>query len=384
MKTTIKRLNISLIALFLCLFLGCTEDDSEDDLPNESVNNFTFLKDIREDFFENLDFNSGEIKANIPEFKENISSKYSEFKQNYENGLYASDSDLEYLRLSGMYYSFYLLALGGNYCDGTLTFQDIFGTKRDIGFFSGIKSSEIDFEQKELNAMMEEASNVSLFSAKVNGFNDKSYGFHLSVNQVKERIKNASFKNSATAQNKVVEYVSTRLVNFDKLPDWNVLMSMVTFTNYKDSLNTFKNPEMETILFHVNARLLPGSLPDLGGIYPEIMGPIFRFDLNLKKIDNLLDQEELGEKEIEEIEFFINILDNSSEFVETERSELLQSWDHYNTYELRKFKLDEIKEYMDKVKQGNTSGRPELSNFLDSKDFKKAYQCYSCHKTPEY
>lgn len=361
--------------LLLSWFSSCeTTDDQEDQ-------DLFFLSDIRPDYFENLNFLSETVVANIPRFRENLAKTYMELETEYDKGRFTSESDLEYMRLAGMYYSFYLLALGGNYNDRNLTFENIMGSPSE-GYYSGLSSSDTDFEQKELEAMMKEASRVAWTAVNINGFNDKTYGFYLSVRQVEERLKNKGLTNDPEVQDEVINYVSTRMVNYDLLPDWNVLMAMVTFTNYADSLNTFKNPKMNSVLFNVNARLVPGLLADLGGLYPEILGPLYRFDLNFKKIDWLLQEKEIfTEEDIDELDDYIEILTNASAFIETERSDILNTWDDIYTFELRKEKLDEIKQFKEALRPGYPAGeRPELKSFIDSKDFKRAYQCYSCHK----
>ena len=283
-----------------------------------------------------------------------------------------------------MYYSFYLLAVTGNYLDGNITFDDINGD-RQTGYYSQLPATSPDFEQQELEALMERASSVAFRATDINGFNDKSFGFYLSVRQVQERLKNPNHYNSHITQDSVINYVFTRLVNYDLLPDWNVLMAMVTFTNYADSLNRFDNPRMDEVLLNVNARLLPGALADLGGKYPEILGPLYRFDLNLKKIDWLFRTgEELDEDELEDLKNYINILETSSAFIEEEQGDLLDSWPHKHTFEERKEKLKEIKNFRQSIIDGdNNVQRPQLAPYLDTKEFKKAYQCYSCHKTAE-
>lgn len=371
-----RKLSVLMICVSAVLiFSGCDQQDDTSETQRY------FLSDIRPQFFDNLDFQSETIVANIAQFKTNLADTYKELETAYERGEYTSENDLEYMRLSSMYYCFYLLALGGNYNDGNLSFQQIAGNVQ-TGYYSDLPASGPDFEQKELEAMMKEAARVGEIAYSINGFNDKAYGFYLSVRQVEERLKNKGASNSPEVQNLVIDYVGTRMVNFDLLPDWNVLMAMVTFTNYKDSLNTFKNPAMNSVLFNVNARLVPGLLPDLGGLYPEILGPLYRYDLNMKKMDWYIETTEtFTEKEISELDTYIKTLETASTFIETERGEILQSWDDLYTYQMRKDKLLEVKNFSNQLKEGiQNLQKPELKTFLNSKDFKRAYQCYSCHK----
>lgn len=367
-----------LLCLFAILPLLIMQCDDTDEQVEEGL---YFLSEIRPDFFENLNFLSKEVVDNIPTFRENLAETYTRLEAQYHQGEFKTTSDLEYMRLTGMYYAFYLLALGGNYNDLNLTFENIMGSPK-VGYYSKLPDSTPDFEQKELEAMMSEASRVAKIATDINGFNDKTYGFYLSVRQVEERLKNKGATNNPETQDLVIEYVNTRMVNFDKLPDWNVLMAMVTFTNYADSLNTFKNPRMDNVLFHVNARLVPGLLPDLGGIYPEIMGPIYRFDINLKKVDWLLQvNDTFTQEQIDELDTYINTLETASKFIETERTKILDSWDDRNTFEQRKEKVQEIKAFRAQlIAEQVPDNKPNLSAFIDSKDFKRAYQCYSCHK----
>ena len=369
----------SIILMLVGVFLhtGCEEVD------DTGGNNLYFLSEIRPEFFENLNFLSEAVVANIPTFRENLAKTYEGLEEQYHNGEFKSGRDLEYMRLSGMYYAFYLLALGSNYNDRNLTFENIMGSPK-VGYYSNLPASTLDFEQKELEAMMEEAARVALLAVDINGFNDKTYGFYLGVRQIEEVVKNRGLYNNPEVHNKVIDYVNTRLTHFDRLPDWNVLMAMVTFTNYADSLNTFKNPRMEEVLAQVNARLVPGNLPELGGLYPEILGPLYRFDLNLKKIDWLLQvNDTFTQEQIEELDTYIQTLETASKFIETERTALLNSWDDRYTFEQRKEKLQEIKEFRERLSSRQVSdNKPDLAPFIDSKEFKRAYQCYSCHKEP--
>jgi len=67
------------------------------------------------------------------------------------------------------------------------------------------------------------------------------------------------------------------------------MMSMVLFDNYEDSLNTFKNPRMNIVLTNALNRINLDVLPKNDINYIEIVGPIFLFDLMMKKIDYMLE-----------------------------------------------------------------------------------------------
>ncbi|MEM9824681.1 MAG: hypothetical protein AAF985_26575 [Bacteroidota bacterium] len=373
MRDTLRYLPV-LLLLSMLLYRCDNAEDLDPEVPS-------FLSEIRPIYFENLNFESEVIRSQTSDFLLDLAASYNQLETEYEAGVFVDDINLEYMRLAGMYYSFYLLAVTGNYLDGNLSFEDINGG-RQTGYYSNLPATTPDFQQQELEALMERASRVAFRATEVNGFNDKSYGFYLSVRQVQERLKNPNHYNSHITQDSVINYVFTRLVNYDLLPDWNVLMAMVTFTNYADSLNRFDNPRMDEVLLNVNARLRPGALADLGGRYPEILGPLYRFDLNLKKIDWLLRTgDELDEDELEELKNYITILETSSAFIEEEQTELLSSWPHRHTFEERKEKMKEIKDFRQSVIDGDNSiPRPKLAPYLDTKSFKKAYQCYSCHK----
>jgi len=371
----ILRLLPFVIALPM-LFVACEKDKDDTDI--------SFLSDIRPLYFDNLNFESAIVRSETADFMVSLAETYTELEKEYEAGMFTGEEDLENMRLAGMYYSFYLLAITGNYLDGNLTFDEINGG-REQGYYSGLPATAPDFEQQEMEALMIRAKDVGWLATSVNGFNDKSYGFYLSVRQVQERLRTPDHTNSPIIQDSVLNYVFTRLVNYDLLPDWNVLMSMVTFTNYADSLNQFINPAFDQLLFNVNARLVPGALADLGGLYPEMLGPLYRFDLNLKKINWLFDTGgELDEKELEDLSDYITTLETASAFVEEEQADLLNSWPYFSTFEERKVKMEEVKDYQQSLLNGSSgTPRPTLAPYLNSKDFKKAYQCYSCHKTAE-
>lgn len=368
---------ISMIVVSIFLFNYCTKNDK---IENNEAAPY-FLSEIRPQFFENLNFESPQNIAKIPSFLKEITQTYNKLEKDYRAGVLKSSDDLENMRLMGMYYSFYLLALTGNYMDGNISFADILG-REERGLFTNLSATEQDFQQKELEAMMERARVAALLAVDIHGFNDRTYGFYMAVRQVQERLKNKQHFNNPTTQDSTINYVGTRLSNYNLLPDWNVLMAMVTFTNYADSLNTFKNAGMDKVLFNVNARLVPGALRDLGGKYPEILGPLYRFDLNMKKADWLLHKtNEVNDADIKALEDLIITLETASSFIETNKKALLDSWDHKATFEQRKEKLGELKNYLAAVSAGRKDApKPDLATFINSKAFKKAYQCYSCHK----
>jgi len=232
-----------------------------------------------------------------------------------------------------------------------------------------------------MEALMERAIQVGTDATyNVNGYNDKSYGFLMAIKQVQGRLLDGAGNNNKKVMEQMIDYVSVRLVNYDVIANWNVLMSMVTITNYVDTINTFRNPDMDKLLFHVNARLVPGSLADLGGVYPEILGPIYRFDLNLKKIDWIMEQADWSVVEkIQKIEPHLEIMNTALKFIEEERTDLLQSWAQKHTVDERKEWLEYFNNNLKKI-VSNFSSQKELRTFLNSENFKKAYQCYSCHR----
>lgn len=340
-----------------------------------------FLRDIRPKFFENLNFESKAVIADIPFFLHQLTKSYNQLENEYQAGMFKSASDFENMRLIGMYYSFYLLALAGNYMDGNLTLANIQGN-HEMGLFSKVSSATPGFEKQELQAMMLRAEQVARLAIDIHGFNDKTYGFYVSVRQVQERLKTPHFTNNPETQDSVIQYVGTNLVFYDKIPEWNLLMAMVTFSNYADSLNTFKNENLNFVLNNVNARLIPGRLADLGGRYPEILGPIYRFDINLKKIDWMLETKKVfNESELRELDLYISVLDTASHFVETKKKHILDTWIHKDTFEERKQKLRELKDFRASFDGGIPMLKaPAYALYLNSKSFKKAYQCYSCHR----
>lgn len=366
---SMKSFNLTYFFLILFAFSSCQRED-------EKTHETYFLSDIRPNFFENLNYDSPAVVQNIPSYLQNFTEVYNKLETQYKKGDFTSEQDKDKMRLIGMYYSFYLLSLTGNYLDGNLKSLDIIGD-REVGLFSNLRKNEPNFHQIELEKMMDRAVEVSTFSSNVNGFNDKAFGFSVAVRQVRDRLKDPNHFNSRSTQDLAIDYVGHRLVNYEIISNWNVLMSMVTMTNYQDPLNTFDNKRMDEILFHVNARLVPGTLPDLGGKYPEILGPIFRFDINLKKIDWLLKKKTLSKEDIETLDKSLNVLQTASDFVKNEKTALLNSWPYRNTFDERVNKMREILDYRSKI----SGAKPELTEFINSKEFKKAYQCYSCHKS---
>jgi hypothetical protein len=155
------------------------------------------------------------------------------------------------------------------------------------------------------------------------------------------------------------------------------MMPQVTMSNYLDSLNTFKNNEMNRLLFNVNARVVPGMLEDEGR-YAEMIGPLYKFDLNMKKIDWLIHLDrELSTEDLRQFDNSLECMDVASTFIEEERKHLLDSWMYKESYYERKKKFNEIQEYR---KNLDYNKKPNIESLISSKSFRKAYQCYTCHQ----
>jgi hypothetical protein len=365
------------IALVIVCSNACKETEVVQ--PKEEV--LSFLADIRPTFFEKTNFDSKKVVAETPAFIEDFTKTYNRLEEQYKAGEFKSHLDLEDMQLAGMYYSFYLMGMGVAYMEGDLKFKDIIGNRK-TGLFSGSSVSSPVIEKIEMNAMIERARVVAKQSIYLNGFNDQAYGFYVAVRQIQERLKSKVYFNNPSTQDSLLNYVGSFLVNYKDFSSWNVLMSMATITNYKDSLNTFNNPQMNSTLFNINARLVPGSLRDLGGRVPEILGPLYRFDINLKKLDWTLKQhQKMSPQDIASIKTYIGTMDNASDFIETNRKKILDAWVYKETFTQRKQKVLEIKEYVNAISTGkNDTPKPDLAPFIDSKDFKKAYTCYGCHQ----
>jgi hypothetical protein len=160
---TMKKLKLWVFAGFLLFINNSCKEPNIPIKEEEEVQ--SFLRDIRAVYFDNLNFDSKEIRASTPQFIENFEKTYHKLEQEHSQGKFTSFNDLENFQLAGMYYSFYLLAIGGTYSDKDLTFQEINGT-RQVGLYSKLPATAFDFEQKELEAMMERAKYVSHKSRK--------------------------------------------------------------------------------------------------------------------------------------------------------------------------------------------------------------------------
>lgn len=373
MKKVIVYVGIFFLALG---FSNCNKTD-EQELSDVNVQSY-FLSGIRPDYFRKLNFDSKEITDSIPIYLQIFKKTFDSSEESYKNGKFKSSNDLENYRLLMQYYSFYITALVSNYLDQNFDFKTINGDNR-IGLFSRIEDGEKDFENKELNAMITEAYRIARDAYTINGYNDRAYGFFVLVNQIEKRFKRGDNLNDPIAHKLASDFVSYNLQDLKVIPVWNLLMPMVVFTNYKDPLNTFTNREMETILRTYDKRLVvPGTLPDIGGKFPEILGPIYKFDVNLKKIDWTIEQQK-GEWSAEELEKFdenLKTMNMITNYLELQKSKLLNAWPYRASYQKRKEMLDEIRIYRNNI---NTYPKPELKHGINSVLFKKAYQCYSCH-----
>ncbi len=374
MKQNITFLILVAIGIFS---MSCNSDTNDDEATSNEVR--SFLSDIRANYFQNLNYESDKVVAAIPSFLEDFKQTYDKLEQEYKAGVFSSSEDLEYMRLAQLYYSFYIIGVTGSYLDGNMEFEEIFGN-RETGLFSGIPSDAPDYQQKEIEAMMQRAVDVAAISANINGYNDRAYGFYVIVKQVQERVRNSNFNNKST-HDLAIDLSLLKIKDYVNVPVWNLLSIQIAMTNYSDILNSFNNSRMNELLQQANERLGPDALPDLGGELTEILGPLYRFDLNLKKLDWMFRNfESFDTNQLEEIDYYITVLDIASNFIATDKKKVLDTWTNKYTFDQRIEKMIQIKNYRQSISEGGKSEKPELESFIDSKDFKKAYQCYACHQ----
>ncbi|MBE7169187.1 MAG: hypothetical protein INR73_01260 [Williamsia sp.] len=366
---------ISLVCLVsaIGMLLSSCEKQTEVQQPQATV---SFLRDIRPQFFEHLNFNSTEKIAEIPSFLQTFTDTYTLLEKNYKEGQYTSASDRDNMRLAGMYYAFGITAIVRAYLDKFIQFSDIV-KGRSTGLFSGLSASEPGFEQKELEAMMRRAQEVAGLAVVVNGFNDKTYGTFMVSRQISERLKSSQHVNNPVTQDSMINYLNSKIVNYEYFAGWNALMSQLSFTNYNDSLNTFKNPKMDIALFNLNTRPLPAYTDR----FPGLIGPVFRFDLNIKKVDWLLNRKNtLTQEDLQEIKAYAFTLDSIGNDIRTNKKALLDVWPYKETIKMRTDKLEEIKKWVADYGSKNNE-KPQLKPFFISKNFLQAYQCYNCHRS---
>lgn len=373
-----EKWNTRVLMIMLVGFnLSCKTDSASEPLQEETK---YFLNDIRPVFFENVDFDSRKIRENIPNFLNDFKKTYDQLERQYKTGLFTSSIDKENMRLAANYYSFYLSSLVKTCMDGDIQIKDITGNQK-IGLFSQVPISDPSFTDKELGKMIDKAEEVSVYAININGYNDRSRSFNVGVKQVQQRLKNKNkYFNDPVTQDSTIKYLTTPLVNFSITRDWNILMSMVTFADYRDPTNTFYNNSMNILLATANSRLILGSQKN--NRLPDILGPLYRFDLNLKKIDWLLDKKSaLNTEELTDLISYINTLETITNYIDTDRKIVLDTWRYKSTYEQRKEKVAEIKDYVKEINKGNINPKkPDFKVLLNSNEFKKAYTCYGCHQ----
>lgn len=369
-----KRLLILLFSFVLLLALPACQS-TEIDLGQ---NNDYFLRDIRPTFFERIDFNSPERVAELPAFLVRFTDLYGQLEQQHKAGAFTSRNDLDNMRLAGMYYSFLLTATVRANLDGFIRFEDIVGN-RTGGFLSNLKPDAPNFRMSELRAMADRAVAVAQFAVYVNGFNDKTLGALMVGRQVRGRVYTPQFFNDPAAHDSTIRYVGSTIKDYDFFRDWNSFMSQLSFTNYADPLNTFANPNMNIVLANLNAR----PVPYFPNRFATMVGPLFRFDMNMKKVDWLIQKDRsLTTDELAEIRQYIATMNEVRVDVNTTRKALLDQWPYKSTVALREAKLTQIEQYVEAVQRGQTNvAKPQLSVFFSSKDFLQAYQCYNCHRS---
>ena len=365
-------MKIKWIFIVLILTAISCKEKSIDSIQDEPK---YFLSDIRPVFFEHLNFESEEQRQKISDFLVEFTDTYEKLEGDYNKGKFKSKQDLDNMRIAGMYYSFYITAIVRGYLDNFIKFEDILGNRKV--FFSTYSPENPVFRKEELKAMMGRSVQVAKFAVYVNGYNDKTLGTLNVAKQLQGRAGSEDYRINENDQNAIINYITSNITNFDYFSEWNAFMSQLSFTNYEDSLNTFNNERMNLVLENLNKR----EVPNLKDKYQAIIGPIYKFDINLKKIDWYLQKDKISSSDLQETKGYISKMENISQDIQVNRSGVLNKWTFKDTFYQRISKLDEIKNYFDKldIEKAN-SKKPNLSPFFTTKNYLQAYQCYNCHK----
>lgn len=364
--------------LVAMLFISCSSNDDNSTTPNEA-----FLSEIRPNYFNTLNFNSAATVSEIPQNLRSFKLTYDGLAEEYENNQFKSAGDLENMRLASMYYSFFIQAVVKAYLDGMISFDDLTGGE-ERGLFSDALKSDSDFEDRELTVMMDTAEEIARLALNINGLNDRAYGFYLGVKQTQERLKDPNHYNKEEIQDLLIQYVQEDIQDTTFFTEWNVIMTLVFFDDYNDPVNRYDNPKMNIVLQNVTGKLNPDVLPEEDINYIALLGPVYIIDLITKKLDYMFNyQSSITEQDLEQINNFISALDNVKEIILEDRTALYNSWEFKQTIDERFQKMEELKLYTNDLNQGINRNAPQLDTFFKTKTFRQAYQCYSCHQSPD-
>ncbi len=375
-----KVQSIILATVLAFLLFSCHSDDSDGSNSElETPRLKSFLSEIRPVYFDNLNFEDEQIVNAMPAFFNDLRLVYLDYEKQYNEGKFTTNFDLNQMRRLQMYYSFYITGIVGAYLEETIAFKDITGDVKE-GVYSGVPVEDPDFIQKEIKAMMSHAEEAIEEATNIAGYNDLTYGFYVILKQVQQRASNGNINNNEN-HDLIIDYTQLVLNDYTLVPVWNLLAPQVAMSNYKDPLNRFDNPKLDLLLKQINERLGPEAVPSLDGQITEIIGPLYRMDLNIKKIDWLFkNNPTLSHEQIDELKQYLDVIDVAANSIEVSRASVLEVWKDNKTYYERKDKVDAIKAYWKALKGGVETERPELESFIDSKDFKRAYQCFACHQ----
>jgi hypothetical protein len=374
---TKMKWNTRTLMIVLVVFSLSCKIEQASELPLQEETKY-FLSEIRPVFFEHLNFNSEQQRKEIAPFLVDFTKTYQKLENEYEEGKFKSTQDLDNMRIASMYYSFYITAIVRAYLDNFIKFEDIKGDRKV--FFSNLSPENSAFKKEELKAMMDKSVQVAKLAVYVNGFNDKTLGTLNVAKQIQGRVNNDNHFNIPSNQNDVINYITSNIKNYDYFSEWNAFMSQLSMTNYEDSLNTFKNERMNLVLANLNKR----DIPYLDNKYQAIIAPIYKFDLNLKKVDWYLQKDKINSSDLQEVKDYISKMENISQDIIQNRAIVLNKWTFKETFYQRMSKLEEVKNYFNRLENENiNSKKPNLSPFFSAKDYLQAYQCYNCHKTFE-
>jgi hypothetical protein len=158
---------------------------------------------------------------------------------------------------------------------------------------------------------------------------------------------------------------------------------------------------MDSLLEASIVRLNPNSFLGLDGLSDEelaqfnfvgILGPIYRLDILLRKAQWIAGAEAKkpggGNPNLAlvDAERFLDLADSTHTFLTHRLKPLLDRWPYLETLGQRKEMLDELKTYFAQASQGSSEAwsQPPGSQAFQDQEWRKAYQCYNCHRRAGY
>jgi hypothetical protein len=372
--------SLAIAAAFpLLMAAGCEFSGSTDEVGEETY----FLRDLRPAYFPSMRFESEAVQRSAGAYENSLRISYEKHKAEFDAGRYVTKTDSLAFGLEAFYYGFLLTGNVTAVKDGNLSLDDLL---RDNVPYAA--SSAGGSDTAELNARMRRGGDILTLAANLRASERRVRGSYWNNAVYAGRFANPDLQTPWATANEMARFAlepnANRAAN-SVFPNYDLLITLITFRYTEDSAFTFRNPMMDSLLQATIERLNPNAFLGLDGLsdaelaefnFVGILGPVYRLDLILRKAQDLAQK-----RDSTGLKRYLAIADSTNLFLSNRLTPLVRRWPYRETLKLRTALLGDLKSYMQALAAGDTSAvLPDGETVFRSRDFRQAYQCYNCHR----